>query len=126
MRNAVRVATLQSLQEFFKTVLDRERAVRDAKTLEEREYSFNEYMDCLELYAGAYNARLLRKLTREIVRDKIIDVVVVLELLPESRAQVEKAINSPAVYSHLYAFVKSHRTTITSRLEARKADLLPG
>ncbi len=116
-----RTAVLQTLQEFFKTVVERERALLGAKAgTPEHRCAFEEFLNCLELYSSTINHRMLKDPAREIVRDKIIDsVVIIQEYVNETLATLEEHITSEAAYTHLRKFISANRRTIAARRLAR-------
>jgi hypothetical protein len=115
MMQARRTAVLQSLQEFFKVASERERALLTAGNSDEQEQAFVELLNFLEVYAAAHNSRLLGGVSKELVSDKLIDAVVMLEQLPHWHPRIEAAITSDTTFKFLSKFVASNRRTIQSR-----------
>ena len=81
-------------------------------------HAFIEFLNFLEIYSAAFNAKLFIGAAREIVQDKIIDSVVVLETSPHWHDEIEKSITSETTYKHLRRFVRTHRKTIAVRKHA--------
>lgn len=112
-----RSVSLQALVEFSKAANERERALNlgDAPT---KQHAFVEFLNFLELYAASYNGQLFVGVARELVEDKLIDSLVILECAPEWRTKIEEATTSQIAFKHLGRFMKQHRTTISARCEA--------
>lgn len=119
MRKAHTIATLQSLQEFFKASNERERALADAAG--DKQHAFIEYLNFLEVYSAASNAALFAGITRELVTDKLIDSIVVLKAAVHWHNDIERSITSAVTYKHLRIFMEKHRSAIDSRHDPVKA-----
>jgi hypothetical protein len=117
-----KTAVLQSLQEFFMTIIERERALSAASTgTPEHTWAFEEFLNCLELYSSVLNHRMLKDPAREIVRDKIIDsVVIIQEYTNKTLITLEEHITSEAAYIHLRKFIQLNRQLIDSRRSVRQ------
>ena len=81
-------------------------------------HAFIEFLNFLEIYSAAINARLFVGVAREIVGDKIIDSIVVLNRSPHWHDEIEKSITSATTYKHIRLFIKKHRSTIDARKQA--------
>lgn len=110
-----RATTLQHLQDFFKSTNEREAALATASDFDKKLHAFVEYLNFLEIYSAAVNGGLFVGVAREIVRDKIIDSLVVLDAAPEWHSRIQKSITSEITYSHLRQFIRCHRRTFDSR-----------
>lgn len=107
--------TLQNLQEFFKASNEREAALAEAKDDAARRHAFVEYLNFLEVYSAAENGGLFIGVARELVRDKIIDSLVVLDAMPQWHQQIEASISSSVTYSHISEFMARHRRVLGER-----------
>jgi len=114
------VATLQSLQEFFKASNEREAALAEAQ--DDKRHAFIEFMNFLEVYSAAANGGLLTGVTLELVNDKLIDSIVVLMQLGHWHDSIEGSVTGPTTYLHLREFIKRHKKTVEGRYVAAQAD----
>jgi hypothetical protein len=115
-------ATLQSLQEFFKTSNEREAALAKAKG--DKRHAFIEFMNFLEVYSAAANSGLLAGVTLELVNDKLIDSIVVLMQLGHWHEVIGGSITSPITYKHIRKFIERHKKTIDGRYTAAEQEEL--
>jgi hypothetical protein len=115
MRQARKTAVLQVLQEFFKQVTERERALRSATDEVEHRWAFVEYLNFLELYAAVCNRRVVRSVAKEMIRDKLIDSIAVIERTPEIHVEIEMAVTTAPTFKHLRRFYRANRNEIKSR-----------
>jgi hypothetical protein len=129
---ARRTSGLQSLQSFDKAATEREAALLEAATDGPRhEYAFNEYMNFLELYAGACNRHLLSGslltgFARRFVRDRLLDSVVVIERAGhELHIAIDRAIYQPGTFEELRRFAKRNRKRLAARRAIAEARTTP-
>lgn len=116
-----KTTTLQHIQDFFKSMNDREAALATAGDDQAKQrHAFVEYLNFLEVYSAAVNSGLFIGVAREIVCDKIIDSLVLLDAAPAWHQQIESSISSGVTYSHIRTLMRRHRRTF----DARKAALL--
>jgi hypothetical protein len=115
MRLARRNAVLQALQSFDKTANDREIALGSAETEAGRQHAFYEFMNFLELYAGICNRKLLSGLAHELVRDRLVDSLIVIERALGWREAINKAIFHTDTFSELRRFLNKNRVTVSAR-----------
>jgi hypothetical protein len=115
MTQARRTAVLQSLQEFFKTVSERERALVSANTEEDREHAFVELLNFLEVYSAAHNGWLLQGASKALVGDKLIEAVVALEHSPHWHPRIEAAITSHTTFTSLAKFIARNRKAVHAK-----------
>lgn len=114
------VATLQSLQEFFKASNEREAALAEAE--DDKRHAFIEFMNFLEVYSAAANGGLLTGVTLEFANDKLIDSVVVLMQFGYWHDVIDRSVTGPTTYLHLRRFVRRHKKTIAGRYTAAQAN----
>ena len=114
-----RLGDLQALHKFYDHALERERALRDAETPDEREFAFNEFLMFLELYAFAHNRGLYGEGSEELVRHKLIDSFNVLNEAKEWHLHIQKAVDTSTTMSELRQFCEHHRDEILRRAEER-------
>lgn len=126
MRLARRNAVLQALQTFDKGANDREVALKVADTDLDREHAFHELMNFFELYAAICNRRLVTGLAHELIRDRLIDSVVVIERAPAWHDVIDKAIFHSDTFSELRLFMKCNKRIADERRVAaeKRAKLL--
>lgn len=84
-------------------------------------HAFIEFLNFLEIYSAAINARLFIGVAREIVQDKILDSIVVLEQSPHWHEEIEKSRNSKITYKHLFRLSQRHGRTIVARKGAARS-----
>jgi hypothetical protein len=125
MRLARRTAVLQVLQTFDKAATDRESALALANA-NEKEHAFNELTNFLELYAGVCNRKLVTGLARNLIRDRLIDSVVVIERAEPWHKTIERAVFHETTFAELGKFQKRNRKRFEKRrqgAEKRAAQL---
>lgn len=96
---------------------EREAALAAAEDEPARLHAFVEYLNFLEVYSAAANDGLFIGVARELVCDKIIDALVILDAAPEWHQQIENSISSGVTYSQMRTFLRRSQRTF----EARKA-----
>lgn len=117
-----RTAALQQIQDFYKSTTERELALANANGDERKlRHAFIEFLNFLEVYAAAINGKMFFGIAREIVSDKLIDSIVVLEGSRQWHDEIEKSITSVVTYKHLRLFITQHRRTIISRTSIANA-----
>lgn len=112
VREARKAADLQSLETFFANTLERESAFLCAATQDDKFQAFAEYLNFLECQAAALNGGILPKVSRELVRDKVIDALALIEAQSGWHAELEKAILTPNTFTNLTKFIRRHRKEI--------------
>jgi len=115
---ARRTSVLQVLQSFDKAVGDREAALSSAKTEETKEHAFHEFMNLLELYAAICNRKLVTGLAYEMIRDRLIDSVVVIERAEAWHNIIDQAIFHSGTFEELRVFLGKHKPIHIARREA--------
>lgn len=114
-------ATLQHIQDFLRSMNERESALASSQDDPAKQrHAFVEYLNFLEVYAAAANSGLFVGVARELVCDKILESLVVLDAAPDWHQQIEISISSGSTYSHIRKFMRRHRRNF----DARKAVLL--
>jgi len=119
--------TLQHLQDFLKSVNERESALDAAAgDSAKKKHAFVEYLNFLEVYSAAANDGLFIGVARELVCDKILDSLVVIQSAPECHQDFQESISSSVTYSHIRSFLHSHRKSFDERKTvAERASQLP-
>jgi hypothetical protein len=111
-----KATTLQHLQDFLKTMTEREEALAVAKGDGAKQiHAFVEYLNFLEIYSAALNTKLFIGAAREIVRDKMLDSIVLIDSMPHWHDEIEKSITSGVTYKHIARFMKRERRTLAAR-----------
>jgi hypothetical protein len=114
-----KAATLQHLQDFFKSMNEREAALAAGQGDARRQvHAFVEYLNFLEVYSAAVNDKLFIGVAKELVSDKIIDSLVILDATPEWHDQIESSITSKVTYKHIAEFIARNRRTFDARKSA--------
>jgi hypothetical protein len=81
-------------------------------------HAFIEFLNFLEIYSAAMNARLLAGVARELVQDKLLDCAVILESSPYWQAEIEKSKTSETTYKHTKLFTRKYSKVIAARMRA--------
>lgn len=122
-----RTADLQALQKFSDDTNAREAALAEAQSDGARLHAFNEFLNFLELYACAYNHRLIiGRGGKKIVRHKVIDSFIELDAAKQWHPHVGKAIDRYSTLIELRKFIKSHRKEVEQRKAERNRALTAG
>jgi hypothetical protein len=123
---ARRTAVLQVLQQFDKTANDRESSLGSADTNRAQQHALHELLNFLELYAGICNRKLVTGLARELVRDRLIDSVVVIERAEAWHEAIDRAVFHETTFSELRTFLERNRRRLNERrvaVERRAAQI---
>lgn len=124
---ARRTSSLQALQSFDKSATEREAALLAATSDRSKlEYAFNEYLNFLELYAGACNRHflsgsLLIGFARTFIRDRLLDSLIVIERAAALHNAIERAIHQPGTFQELHIFMRRNRARLDERRTIAKA-----
>jgi hypothetical protein len=110
-----KTTTIQHLQEFFKSTIEREAALAHATDDEKRRHAFVEFLDFLEVYSAAVIGGLFIGVAKELVRDKLIDSIVTLERAPQWHDEIQKSVTSVVTYKYLIEFTAKHRKVLDFR-----------
>jgi hypothetical protein len=95
---------------------EREAALAENKDDEPKQlHAFIEFLNFLEIYSAAINARLLVGVARELVQDKLLDCAVILENSPYWQEEIEKSKTSETTYKHTTLFTGKYRKAIAAR-----------
>ena len=121
IREARKTSDFQSLQAFLRDTKEHEHALLKAGTAEARDQAFIEFLNFLEAYAAALNGRLFPKITRSIVREKLIDSIAVIEEAPAWHVKLEEAVTSATTFQCLGQFIGNERAVIKAVVNAREA-----
>lgn len=118
-----RTADLQALQKFADDANKREAALAEAQTDDARLHAFNELLNFLELYASAYNNRLIiGRGSKKIVRHKLEDCFIEFEAATAWHPHIGKAVDRFSTFEELTKFIGAHRKEIEQRkLERERA-----
>jgi hypothetical protein len=110
-----RTTSLQHLQEFFKSTIEREAALAHASDDQKRRHAFIEYLDFLEVYSAAVIGGLFIGVAKELVRDKLIDSIITLERARQWHEVIQDSVTSVITYKYLIRFIAKHRTVLDLR-----------
>lgn len=111
-RGTKRSGDLTSLIKFVETLQAAEKAFMSESNDSEKDDRFIELINILEAYCAAYNANLLQRKTKELVRDKIIDSVALINRYPIWLLKFSDAKIGDTSLSELARFEKSHQKKI--------------
>jgi hypothetical protein len=111
-----RTADLQALQKFADDANKREAALAEAETDDARLHAFNELLNFLELYASAYNNRLvIGRGSKKIVRHKLEDCFIELEAATAWRPHIGRAVDRFSTFDEITKSTAAHRREIEQR-----------
>lgn len=79
------------------------------------------YLNLLETFATAVNAKLFGKATRNIAQDRLVNDIAILLTNDASRARIEAAMTSVSTFPELGRFSTRHRRPIRRMKEAMLA-----
>lgn len=119
-----RSTTLQHIQEFLKVVNEREAALSAARGDDEKfRHALVEYLNFLEVYSAAACNKLFMGVARELVVDKLMDAIVILESVTELHPHISGSVTSEVTYKYLRLFMRKNRRELDGRRQAaRKVD----
>ena len=107
---------LQALQKFYDDVTEREAALAAARGDDGKmRHAFLELMNHLELYASAFNHKLVIGVGREMVRHKLVDTYVVINANASWHPHIERATDSHTTFIEFRKFIKAHMKQIEGR-----------
>lgn len=96
---------LKNLQKFFEETTNREHALFASKESEtDQSKAFVEFVNFLEIYAAAYNKRLIGGISREQIRDQLIETLAVIETNTWSCKKLNEAVTSRSALKELRHF----------------------
>lgn len=118
---ARKASDVQSLQTFLRDTREHERALVAAATLEDKDHAFIEFLNFLEAYAAATNERLFPKVTRSIVREKLINSIAVITEAQAWHGKMAEAVTSGTTFQCLSLFMRREKAAIKAVVDARAA-----
>jgi hypothetical protein len=121
IREARKAADVQSLQAFLRDAKEHENALLHPKSSAHQEQAFIEFLNFLEAYSAAFNGRLFPKVTSAIVREKIVDSVVVITAADAAwHKQLDAALTSKTTFKCLAEFMRREKAAISAALLEKK------
>lgn len=121
VRSSRRSGDLTALQKFLSDCREREHGLYEAPE-GARGRRFYELLDHFEVYAAAYNHKLIERVSRGLVREKLRDSVATIEMAPQWHGHVETAVTSESTYKELALFIRKERNAINSLISKRRAE----
>lgn len=116
MHRTRRGSDLQALQKFFEDANEREAALATSEGDAARTHAFVEFLNFLEIYACAFNKRLIiGRGTRTMVRHKIQDSCIELQKRSAWHPHIENANDRSTTFIELRRFVRRYKREITRR-----------
>lgn len=119
VREARKTSDIQSLQAFLRDTKEHEHALLEAKTADAKDQAFIEFLNFLEAYAAAINGGLFSKITRDIVREKLIDSIAVITESEAWHAKLVEAVTSETTFQCLRQFAGKEKVAIKAVVSAR-------
>lgn len=121
IREARKTSDVQSLQAFLRDAKEHENALLQATTEDDQHQAFIEFLNFLEVYSAAINGGLFPTITSDIVREKIIDAVVMITEAEAWHGKLAEAITSKSTFQCLNAFMRREKPAISAAISARAA-----
>jgi hypothetical protein len=112
LRYSRKTAGFQALNDFLRTVTEREAGLRKATDPEEHRAALYELLNMLEAYALACNKTLVYGPARKLVADKLVSSLATIRANEHARDALQLAIDSPNTFEHLAKFNGKNRSKI--------------
>jgi hypothetical protein len=112
LRDSRKSADFQNLLKFDQLASEREDALIRAETEATRRQAFFEFTNFLETHAAALNARLLPRVSRKLVREKLIDSIVLISEEPSWHQTFFDGVTSTTTYVELATFMGREKRAI--------------
>lgn len=109
IKHARKTADLQTLQTFLKDTREHDRAFAEARTSEEQNHAFVEYLNFLETYAAAINGGLIPEVSQPIVHEKILDSAEIIKRNRDWHDQFVDAVSSDSTFEHLAKLTRENQ-----------------
>jgi hypothetical protein len=119
IRDGRKSADFQNLLEFDRRAAERESALLRAETEGAKNQAFFELVNFLETLAAALNAKLLPRVSRRVVREKLIDSIVVISEESSWHQKLFDGVTSETTFAELTKFMRRERQTIDKLAGAR-------
>jgi hypothetical protein len=112
LRDSRKSADFQNLLKFDQLASERESGLLHAETEATKRQAFFEFTNFLETHAAALNAGLLPRVSRKLVREKLIDSIVLISEEPSWHQTLFDGITSPTTYVELATFMRREKRAI--------------
>lgn len=112
LRASTKVADIDHLQSFLATTTQLERAFMQASDQSDKEAAFFELLNYLEFLAAGIQKGNFRSLSREFIRDKLVDALALIEIYPEWQHKLEGAKSTPTSLTYLTRFRRKNRCRV--------------
>jgi len=119
IRDSRKSADFQNLLEFDRRAAERENAFLCAETEATKKQTFFELVNFLETHAAALNARLLPRVSRKLVREKLIDSIVMITEESYWHQTLLEGVTSATTFAELTKFMRREKRTIDGLAVAR-------
>lgn len=117
IKHSRKTAGFQALNDFLRTVTEREAALRKAIDKGEHRAALYELLNMLEAYALACNKGLVYGPTRTLVADKLVSSLATIRADEDAREALQDAIDSPTTFENLASFHRRNKTKIDALTE---------
>ncbi|MGA0565557.1 hypothetical protein ACO2RV_24325 [Ancylobacter sp. VNQ12] len=117
IRAATKVADIELLQQFLATAAQLERGMLEAASVEAKDATFFEYLNYLEFLAAGLKKGIFARLSREFIRDKLLDAFAMIEFYEPWQGKLEKAKSTPNALKYIDLFRRRNRSEIDWRKE---------
>jgi hypothetical protein len=115
IRAARRVSDIQILQEFSKEAICRESELLAACTQERKDQAFVEYLNFLEIYAGALNGGLVPATSRKLISDNVANAIATIQSSSIWSQKLAESIRTPSTYDEIGSFIRKNKREIENR-----------
>ena len=118
MSRTRRSSDLLALQKFHEEASKRESALTEAKSTGEEawRHAFIEFLNFLEVYACAYNNRLIiGRGSKDIIRHKLEDCFIEVEAAKDLHPHIAAAVDRATTFAELKKLIRDHRNEVDLR-----------
>jgi hypothetical protein len=112
------ISDVQILQEFTRETTARELALLQAETDSHKRRAFVEYLNFLEIYAGAMNGRLLPPVSRKLISDSLSNALATIQTNAAWSEQLFDAIRTTSTFEEIGRFLSENKKIISEKAEA--------
>jgi hypothetical protein len=117
VRAGRRVADVQILQEFARETTAREYALVQAEGDAQKQRAFVEYLNFLEIYAGAMNGKLLPSMSRKLIGDSLSNARATIQTNATWSDQFAAAIRTTSTFDEVGRFLSENRKAVSEKAD---------
>ncbi len=117
IRAGQRISDIQILQEFTRETTTREFALLHGEDDAQKRRAFIEYLNFLEIYAGAMNGRLLPSISKKLVSDSLSNASATIQTNAVWSEQFADAIRTTSTFEEIGRFLSKNKKAISDKAE---------